>query len=230
MPRNKIFLFDKEIRAIIAKNLKRLTENMTQQELSEKTGIPASTLSGYFAERSTVNAGNLQKIADALGVTKADIDPRFSSIKNVRNALAHGLIDIYDTVGVKIPVYGSVAAGIPIEAITDILDYEEISLDLAATGEYFALKIKGDSMAPRISDGDVVIVKRQNTVENKQVAIVLVNGDEATIKEVQFSDTGLTLVGWNVAAYQPHFFTKEEVENLPVKIIGKVVELRGKFY
>ena len=69
----------------------------------------------------------------------------------------------------------------------------------------------------------------QNTIDNKDVAIVLVNGDEATIKEVHISDAGITLVGWNIAAYTPHLYTPEDIKNLPVQIIGKVVELRGKF-
>lgn len=132
-------------------------------------------------------------------------------------------------IGIKIPVLGRVIAGIPIEAVTEILDYEEIPEEMARTGEYFALKIKGNSMAPRIRDGDVVIVRKQETVENGEVAIVLVNGNEATIKEIQRSNFGLTLIGWNPAEYQPHFYSIDEVENFPVQIIGKVVELRGKF-
>lgn len=78
MPRNKLSEFDQSLREQISKNLKQLCENMTQSELSELTGIPESTISGYFAMRSTPNAGNVQKIADALGVKKSDIDPRFS--------------------------------------------------------------------------------------------------------------------------------------------------------
>ena len=66
----------------------------------------------------------------------------------------------------KIPVLGRVAAGIPINAITEIIDTEEISEELAKTGDFFALKIKGDSMEPRIVDGDVVIVKQQEDAEN----------------------------------------------------------------
>ncbi|ELU8200286.1 helix-turn-helix transcriptional regulator [Listeria monocytogenes] len=77
MPRNELNNFEKETRHAISQNLKRLTKGMTQSDLSVKTGIPKSTLSGYFAERSTPNAGNIQKIADALNVKKSEIDPRF---------------------------------------------------------------------------------------------------------------------------------------------------------
>ncbi|WP_271002148.1 helix-turn-helix domain-containing protein [Listeria seeligeri] len=77
MPRNELNTFEKETRHTIAQNLKRLTKNITQSELSLMTNIPKSTLSGYFAERSTPHPGNVQKIADALNVKKSDIDPRF---------------------------------------------------------------------------------------------------------------------------------------------------------
>ena len=77
MARAKLSEFDRNLRAKIAKNLKKVTKNYTQAELSELTGIPASTISGYFSERSTINNRNLQKIADAMNVKKSDIDPRF---------------------------------------------------------------------------------------------------------------------------------------------------------
>lgn len=130
---------------------------------------------------------------------------------------------------VKIPVLGRVVAGVPIEAVTDILDYEEIPRAMARNGDYFALKVQGGSMAPEIREGDVVIVRKQDYVDSKDVAIVLVNGRDATIKEVQLSERGIMLIGWNVSEFQPHFYTSEEVATLPVTIVGKVVELRRKF-
>lgn len=129
---------------------------------------------------------------------------------------------------IKIPVLGEVKAGIPIEAVQEILDYEEIPSELAATGEFFGLRIKGNSMEPRIYEGDVVIVRKQSTIENGDTAVVLVNGDEATVKKVKIQETGITLIANNIAAYEPHFYTNDEIKTLPVLIIGKVVELRGK--
>ena len=82
------------------------------------------------------------------------------------------------TGGTWVPVLGRVAAGIPIEAIEDVEDYEEISPDMAKTGEFFALKIQGDSMEPKISNGDVVIVRQQPDCDNGDIAVVLVNGRE----------------------------------------------------
>ncbi len=130
--------------------------------------------------------------------------------------------------GITIPVLGYVRAGIPIEAVEDILDYEEISHDMASNGEHFALSIKGDSMEPKISEGDVVIVRKQNIVENGELAVVLVNGNDATVKKFYKNDNGVTLISTN-SSYEPFYYSKEQVEKLPVQIIGKVVELRAKF-
>lgn len=131
--------------------------------------------------------------------------------------------------GVRIPVLGRVVAGIPIEAVEEILDYEEITPELAATGEFFALQVKGDSMEPTLRDGDIVIVKKQPTVDSGDIAIVLVNGNDATVKEIKESPAGITLIGHNVAVYTPHFYSNHDIESLPIQIIGKVVEMRRKF-
>ena len=130
--------------------------------------------------------------------------------------------------GVSIPVLGYVRAGIPIEAVENILDYEEISIDMASKGEYFALSIKGDSMEPKISEGDVVIVRKQDIVENGELAVVLVNGNDATVKKFYMNENGVSLISTN-SAYDPFYYTKEQVDTLPVRVIGKVVELRAKF-
>lgn len=128
----------------------------------------------------------------------------------------------------KVPVLGYVRAGIPMDAVEYIIDYEEISEEMARQGEFFGLQIKGDSMEPRIKEGDVVIVRKQSTIENGEIAIVLVNGDEATIKKVQKFDGGINLVPSN-PAYNVMTYTNEQIEKLPVQILGKAVELRAKF-
>lgn len=169
----------------------------------------------------------IQKIAD---VTGTNFDSLFAMIDGSQKVTVNSeTTPLPRARGVKIPVLGKVVAGIPVEAITDILDYEEIPEDMARTGTYFALQIKGKSMEPTLHEGDVVIVRQQPEVENGEIAIVLVNGDEATVKEVKEGPDGLTLIGHNVAVYSPHFYTRNQIKNLPVRIIGKVVELRRKF-
>lgn len=128
---------------------------------------------------------------------------------------------------VTINVLGRVAAGLPIEAVENIIDTEEISLEMACTGEFFGLKIHGDSMEPRIYDGDVVIVRQQEDAESGEIVIALVNGSDATCKRLIKYANGIHLMSLN-SKYEPMTFTNDEMTEKPVKIIGKVVELRGK--
>ena len=130
--------------------------------------------------------------------------------------------------GVQIPVLGNVQAGLPISAVQDILDYEEITPELAATGEFFALRIKGKSMEPRMMEGDVVIIRQQDDADTGDTVVVLVNGDEATVKRLKKRPEGIMLVP-NNPTFEPLFYSNRDIAELPVRIIGKVVELRGKF-
>ena len=150
----------------------------------------------------------LQKIADYFSI----------SVKEL-------ISDDPSSKGVRIPVFGTVAAGIPIEAITDIEDYEEISEALAATGEFVALKIKGNSMEPLLLAGDTVIIRVQDTIEAGEIAVVLVNGEEATCKKIKKTPEGVILISLN-SDYDPMFYTNAEIESLPIRIFGKVVEMR----
>lgn len=81
---------------------------------------------------------------------------------------------------------------------------------------------------PKISDGDVVIVRQQNDAESGDIVIATINGDEATCKRIRKYRDGIELVSSN-PCYEPMFFSNEEIENKPVRIIGRVVELRAKF-
>lgn len=129
---------------------------------------------------------------------------------------------------IKIPVLGYVRAGIPLEAVEDILDYEEIPPEWTNDGtEYFALTVKGDSMFPYIIETDVVIFKKQNDCENGKIAVVLVNGDEATIKKIRKDETGITLIPFN-PMYPKIHYTNEDIQNKPVIIVGVFKELRRK--
>lgn len=130
--------------------------------------------------------------------------------------------------GVKIPVLGRVAAGVPIEAIQDVLGEEEITEDMASTGEFFGLRISGDSMSPDIQDGDTVIVKQQNDAESGDIVIVYVNGHDATCKRLRKYRDGVELVPIN-PSYDTKFYSDVEIEKTPVKIIGRVMESRRKF-
>lgn len=129
----------------------------------------------------------------------------------------------------RIPVAGRVEAGIAREAIQDIVDWEEIDPEMLRGGaEYIGLVIHGKSMEPRMKEGDVVIVRLQDDCDTGDIAIVFVNGDEATCKKIKKTPEGVLLIPYN-DAFEPMFYTNQEIIDLPVRIFGKVVELRAKF-
>lgn len=193
----------------------RKSAGLTQLELAKKTELSRSYIGDIEKDRYNPSVSTLQLIATATNTPLEDLLP------STKTASPTGR-------GVRIPVLGRVVAGIPIEAVEEILDYEEITPELAASGDFFALKIRGHSMEPRMMEGDVVIVRRQDDVESGDVAIVLVNGNEATVKRVKKQEEGITLIATNTSVYEPHFYSNKEIAELPVRILGRVVELRGK--
>lgn len=189
----------------------RLQSQKTQQEVANELGISRPTYSRYESGDREPDYNTLVKIADYFNVSIDDL-----------------LLRTKKQQGVKIPVLGKVAAGVPLNAIEEIIDYEEIPLEMLSQGEFFALKIHGDSMEPKISHGDVVIVRKQSDVDSGDIAIVLQNGENATCKKIIKQLNGITLMPTN-HMYTPAFFTNEEVLTIPIVILGKVVELRAKF-
>lgn len=188
---------------------------LTQAEVASSLGIDRSTYAKYETGQSEPNFEMLNKISTLFGTTL--------------DLLITGSSAPSSTGGKWIPVLGDVAAGIPIEAVEDIVDYEEIDAALAATGDFFGLRIKGSSMEPRIREGDVVIVRKQDDADTGDTAVVMVNGDSATVKRIKKEPDGSLVLIPNNPAYDAQHFSPAEIEDKPVHIIGKVVELRGKF-
>ncbi len=185
-----------------------------RNNLCEALGFPYTTVCDWINATKYPRIDRIEAIANYFGIEKSDLIEKRSSKAPSK--------------AVKIPVLGFVRAGYPMDAVENILDYEEISEEMARSGEFFALKIQGDSMEPRIKEGDVVIVRKQSTVENGEVAVVLVNGNDATVKKFFKTETGVNLISTN-SNYEPFFFSPKEVNSLPVEVIGRVVELRAKF-
>lgn len=198
----------------------REEKGLSQLEFAHKVNINNSVMNRIEKGIRPIRDDELIAISKCLGVS---IDYLLG------NAPAKAVQQKSTGRGVRIPVLGRVVAGIPIEAVEEILDYEEITPELAATGEFFALQVKGDSMLPTLKDGDVVIVRKQSTVDSGDIAIVLVNGNDATVKEIKESPAGITLIGHNAAIYTPQFYSNEDIKNLPVQVLGKVIEMRRKF-
>ena len=197
----------------------RKQRKMTQRQLALKGGLSNATISRIENGISEPDTKTLKALSDALNID-------FLKIKNNEFDLNAKQKETESDIWIN--VFGEIAAGIPIECITDIVDREQISPEMAVKGEYIALRVRGDSMAPRINNGDHVIIRLQPDVENGDIAAVFVNGDSATLKKVQKNENGLTLVSLN-PAFEPMYFTATQVEALPIKILGKLVELRAKF-
>lgn len=182
----------------------------------------------------------LDKMADDLGVSKSSLAMYENGKRYPRIDIEESIADYFnvpmsvlrgepENTATRIPVVGSVQAGIPTQAVTDIVDWEEIPQSMASRGDYIGLKVKGKSMLPRFCEGDTVIVRRQPDIESGEIAIVFVNGDEATMKKVIKMPEGIMLHALNPEVYEPHFYSNAQIAELPISIYGKVVELRGKF-
>lgn len=196
-------------------NLKaaRKKKGLTQIEVAKYIGLTQGAYSAWENGHVKIDSQSLARLAELFGVSM------------------HYLLgedeDAAQPKAFRIPVLGEVAAGLPMMAEENIVDYEEIDPAMAASGELFGLRIKGSSMEPRIKEGDVVIVRKQEDVDTGDTAVVLVNGDSATVKRIKKETNGITLVP-NNTAFSPIYYSNDDIERLPVRIIGKVLELRGK--
>lgn len=196
-------------------NLKaaRKAKRLTQIEVANIIGLSQSSYSYWENSDVKIEPSALSKLAELFGVT------------------VDYLIGVNDNpqASISIPVLGAVPAGIPLEAVEEIVDWEEIPAAMTAGGrEYFALQVTGDSMWPDYLEGDVVIVRKSPICESGDVCVVYVNGYDATLKQVKLSEDGsLTIVPKN-QSYPPRTFSPQEVRELPVSIAGIVVELRRK--
>lgn len=199
-------------------NIKRLREEqgLSQDALARLTGYTdRSSITKIEKGLVDLQQSKIELFAKALGTSVKDLIGWDDESKNTKK-------------GTVINVLGRVAAGIPIDAIEDIIDTEEIKEELAKTGKFFGLQIQGDSMTPGICNGDIVIVRQQDDAESGDIVIATINGDEATCKRLRKYKEGIELIS-NNPSYQPFEFTNEEIKEKPVRIIGKVVELRRKF-
>ena len=192
----------------------RTTANIKQAELAKAIKVSPAALSGYETEKYEADLDTYRRIAEYFGVSLGYLLGGDDASVNA----------------IRVPVFRAIPAGIPLEAIEDVVDWEELPQSMAKGGkEYFALRVSGDSMWPEYLDGDVVIVRRSATCNSGDVCVVYVNGFDATLKEVKLDEIHgtLTIIPRN-PSYPPRTFTRQEIQDLPVTIAGVVVELRRK--
>lgn len=198
----------------------RKTRGITQRQLAELLNLSPSTVAMYETGQRKPDSDTLQNIADLFEVSTDYLlgrtDFKFANIiKNSNETLA-------------IPILGVIRAGEPMFAIENIEGYEFVDISETKGGEFFYLRVNGDSMInARILDGDLVYVRKQQDVESGDIAVVIINGYEATLKRVLKTDDSVILQPEN-PKYKPTVFGKKEIESGYLKIVGKVIHVKFK--
>lgn len=205
---------------IMSTNIKRLMDmhNKNRNDICKDLGFKYTTFTDWYNGKTYPRIDKIEMMANYFNVNKSEL------VEN-QSMFQHNNITFK---GIRIPVLGSVPADVPIEAIEDVVDYEEIDSTTAARGEYFGLKVTEASMEPRICEGDVLICRRQDYCESGDIAIITINGNDATVKRLMKYKDGIRLLP-NNPAFEPMYFTNEEINSKPVKVIGKVIENRQKY-
>lgn len=206
---------DLPLKRIIAENIRRLmnSRGWTQIKLSEVSGISKSTLSDYLNCKTLINPGNVEKLSNAFNVPKSEIDPSFKT----NNFITESYEPYIVTEFVKVPIVGSISCGNGVIAYEDIEGYEDTPKSWLNGGEYFYLRAKGDSMInARINDGDLLLIRKQDDVDNGQIAAVLIDG-EAILKRV-YKTNGTTILYSENSKYPPISID----DNSDVRIIGRL--------
>lgn len=209
----------------------RTDKDISLREVYKRTGITFSHLSMIENGKRNVTPALLRTLAELYNADYIDLYEKAGYIDLIEDEKLRklGAIPLSDLDMVEIPVVGTVKAGYDYLAQENIIDTLQVEASLVGNGsEYFALQVKGDSMSPAFIEGDTVVVKKQNDCENNEIAIVIVNGEEGTIKKVRKTEQGIILQPLN-PAYAPMIFTNEEIKSIPITIVGIVKQLKREF-
>lgn len=189
----------------------RLERGLSQEEMGSLLGTSKQVISRYENGKRTPKVSHAATFAAILNVPLEYFTQENNPLSNIPSAEHPS----WRTV----PLLGEIACGEPILAQENIEGSVQVDNEVTCD---FALRCKGDSMAPRLLDGDLVFIRQQPSVEQGQIAAVLI-GSEATLKHVYISSVGVQLVADN-PAYAPIILTGEEAQN--VRILGKAVAYR----
>lgn len=198
--------------------------NIKPIELSEKTGIDKSKISSYMSGRYKAKQDGVYLLAQALNVSEVWL--MGYDVPMERQELESNVFPI-DDMPKKVPVIGRISAGLPMLATENIDGYEFApSSQLKEGYTYFYLKVQGDSMNLKFNEGDIVLVQKQDDLENNEIGVILVNGDDATVKKYR-KENGLVIL-------EPMSTNPENVvqiynpKDIQIRIIGKVISYQGK--
>ena len=198
--------------------------NIKPIELSEKTGIDKSKISSYMSGRYKAKQDGVYLLAHALNVSEVWLMGYDVPMKRKREES-----NVFPTTDIpkKVPVVGRISAGLPILATENIEGYEFAPSSQIKDGyTYFYLRVQGDSMNLKFNEGDIVLVQKQDTLENDEIGVILVDGNDATVKKYK-AENGLVILEPmstnpinTVQIYNP--------KKIDIKIVGKVISYQGK--
>ncbi|WP_208560643.1 LexA family protein [Marinilactibacillus kalidii] len=200
-----------DIKIIFSKNLNMLInkKKVSVADVARDTGIAYQTVSDWRNGKSMARSGGLQKLAEYFSVNVSDLTSDKPS----------NIVPVTELV--KIPILGIIACGDPITAIENIAEYRSVPKENLPSGDLFFLEAAGDSMEPKIPNGAYVLCRKQEEVENGEIAAVLVNGEEeTTLKKVIKQGETVLLQAIN-EKYAPYVVTKEN----PARIVGKAIKV-----
>ena len=201
-------------------------KNVKPVELHEKTGISESLLSKYLSGNAVARQRKLTLLADALNINEVWLMGYDVPMQRELKREESNIFPISD-MPIKVAVLGKISAGLPILAVENIEGYEFAPSSYRKEGyEYFDLKVQGDSMNLKFNEGDIVLVQKQDTLENDEIGVILVNGFDATVKKYKH-ENGLVILSPmstnaenTVQIYNP--------KDTQIKVVGKVVSYQGK--
>lgn len=205
---------------IFAKNLNYYMSinGKDRNDLARDLDLPYTTITSWCKAEFYPRIDKIQLLANYFDIQKSDLVESKEKLDKLGNPVA------------EIPLLGTVKAGYDYMAQENWEGMIEVDKNIIKDGsDYFALKIKGDSMSPVLIEDDIVIIKKQEDFENGDLVVAIINGDEATIKKGRKNDTSIVLQPFNTVDYEPLIFTYDEMKNIPVTIVGIVKQLKREF-
>jgi len=199
---------------------------MTQAEVARRVHVGSDSYNKYERAKAQPSNETLLLLANVLETSVDYLLGRTGQLNSsARDRHTHEIKGN----AIRIPVLGVIPAGVPLEAIEEVLDYEEVPIEWGRGGaEYFALKIQGESMFPKYLDGDVVIFQKAVDCDNGNECAVIVNGYDGTFKKVIKQKNGIVLQPLNPNGFEPVFLSNDDIMSLPVRIVGIAKEIRRK--
>ena len=191
-------------------------------KIAKYLNVTAQTISNYENEKRDMTPDTIIKLAEYFHVTTDYLLGKCDSRKGTES----NIFPIADS-PISVPVLGKISAGLPLLAAENIESYELAPSSMIKEGfDYFYLRVNGDSMNLKFNDGDIVLVQKQDDLENDEIGVVLVDGQDATVKKYKF-ENGFVILS-PMSTNPAHVVQIYNPKDISIKIIGKVISYQGK--